>query len=879
MTWTLAFAEVGAADLPRVGGKGANLGELTRAGVPVPPGFCVTTDAYRAFLADDTEWPGLLAEMDALGADDVEATRVVGARVRGHLEARSVPQAIADEVLAAWRKLGESRAYAVRSSATAEDLPDASFAGQQDTYLNIVGADALLDRMRACWASLFTDRAILYRRRNNIDHTEVALSVVVQRMVLPQKAGILFTGDPVSGHRFTTRIDAGFGLGEALVSGLVSADLYTVDVRARRVIDVVIGDKALAIEPIEGGGTVQVDLPPERRHARVLSDDEALRLAEMGARIEKLRGGPQDVEWCVAEGEIYIVQARPITSLYPLPDPMPTDGALHAYVSFNHFQVMTDAMPLLARRVWQLVLPFGRPSGEVGPNPYFVSAGSRLYLDLSPLVRRKWMAKRFTGAVSIADHLIAQGLAQVAERDAFRAGPKVSYLALLRGLGPKLGRALSWLLFRDPTPALNFAGGWLDNRLAEASRAIAAGATTAERLRICRAVLCTEIESLFGTVPPLIFAPMFADKMLRRLLPGHGADIDALGRGLHGNVTTVMDLAVGDLADTARAHPAVVAALRAGRVDRNSLANTEGGPVFLAALDAFLAKYGDRGPSEIDISRKRWRDDPTSVLQAVAGNLSHVEGGTHRQHHAALSEAADAATARLIDAASALRRPIVRRLIRVFRHLMPVREHPKFFLVRLYARVRAVALEAAAELVRRDLLERGDDVWLFDFVTLADALEQGRDLRADAAERRAVFAREQGMTPPRVMTSEGEVPIVRHEGDVPEGALAGSPASAGVVEGIARVVRDPQTEVLNKGEILIAPFTDPGWTPLFLNAAGLVMEVGGLMTHGSVVAREYGIPAVVCVPDATTAIRTGQRVRVDGDRGFVQILDDVENAA
>ena len=359
----LAFADIGAEDIAVVGGKGANLGALHRAGLAVPPGFCVTTRAFLAFVADDAAMAAWLAELDTLAPADLGAARRLGATMRQHLTAQPVPAPIHDALVAAWRAAGAEHAYAVRSSATAEDLPEASFAGQHDTYLNVRGETALVDRVRACWASLYTDRAILYRLENGIAARQVALSVVVQRMVRAEKSGVLFTADPTTGHRFITAIDAGYGLGEALVSGLISPDHHKVDSRDGRLVEERIGDKAIAIRPADSGGTVRETISDARRTARVLSDSEIAALVEMGRHIARLQGTPQDIEWCFEEGELYVVQARPITALYPLPEPAVDDGVVHVSFCVNHFQVMTDAMPPMALAMWRLMLPLGQALG------------------------------------------------------------------------------------------------------------------------------------------------------------------------------------------------------------------------------------------------------------------------------------------------------------------------------------------------------------------------------------------------------------------------------------------------------------------------------------------------------------------------------------
>ena len=876
---TLSLAEVGPDDLAVVGGKGANLGALSRAGLAVPPGFCITTRAFRSFVAEDSRLARWLDDVDALAPGDLDAARRLGAAMREHLASRPVPPPVRDAVVAAWRAAGEDHAYAVRSSATSEDLPEASFAGQHDTILNVCGEAALLDRVRACWASLYTDRAILYRLENGIAAREVALAVVVQRMVGAEKSGILFTADPATGHRFTTAIDAGFGLGEALVSGLITPDHYKVDARDGRLIEARIGDKAVAIRPRDSGGTARETLPEERRRARVLNESELAALVSMGGDVARLQGCPQDIEWCFEDGALYVVQARPITALYPLPEPVADDGFLHVSFCVNHFQVMTDAMPPMALATWRLMLPLGKRLGAGGEAPWVQTAGGRVFADVSRLLRfppTRHLLLRLLGGV---DRLAAFAIVEVVTRPGFAKGPRVKARSVARFMVPRAAALLSWLLWRDPAASTATESRRLDEIEAEVRPRILEGPSLAVRLRESERVLSTLIWRLLH-LPPKVMAGLASGVLLRRLMRGSDADFAALGRGLSGNVTTDMDLAVGDLADVARRHAEVKACLMRGQPTREDVRAVPGGEAFVAALDTFLGRYGMRCPGEIDISRPRWREAPASILRALAGNLTGAEEGGHRAHHARLAAAAEAVAARLIDEAGRgalgwLRRPLVRRIVRVHREHLALREHPKFMLVRVLDLVRRTVVEAADLLGARGRIDDPGDVWFLELGELADALDDDRRALHDlVAARRAAHERYQRLYPPRVLTSEGESPVVHHATDaLPDGALAGTPVSAGVVDGTARIILDPDREVLKPGEILVAPFTDPGWTPLFLNAAGLVVEVGGLMTHGSVVAREYGIPAVVCVPEATRRIRTGQRVRVDGDLGFVETLE------
>lgn len=317
--YVLAFQEIDSSKRAAVGGKGANLGELSRInGILVPDGFCVLTEAFRRIILQTPFLDKLIHQLSLLVVEDQEVIRQLSGEIRQIIEAVPIPQDIAEAVAHWLTTFGEKEAFAVRSSATAEDMPTASFAGQQDTYLNVVGREAILQHISKCWASLFTERAIIYRIRNRFDHHTVHLAVVVQQMVFPQVAGILFTADPVTSNRKVVSIDASFGLGEALVSGLVNADTYKV--QNGQLVEKKIATKKLAIYAVNEGGTSQRAIERERQNAQALTDEQIVRLAHLGRTIEAHFGQPQDIEWCLADDTFYIVQSRPITTLYPIPN-------------------------------------------------------------------------------------------------------------------------------------------------------------------------------------------------------------------------------------------------------------------------------------------------------------------------------------------------------------------------------------------------------------------------------------------------------------------------------------------------------------------------------------------------------------------------------
>lgn len=881
----LAFAEIGSGSIGQVGGKGANLGEMTKAGFPVPPGFCVTTAAYRAIVETADGFDDALEELAGLTVESGDFAAQVsrlGAEIRQLLEATVIPDAIADAIRASMGAFGPQASFAVRSSATAEDLPHASFAGQQDTYLNVRGEQALLDAVRRCWASLFTDRAITYRARNGFDHRCVLLSVVVQEMVLPQCAGIAFTADPISGHRGIVAIDAGFGLGEALVSGITSADLYRVDKKTQEVVTRKIADKKKAIRPLADGGTVVEELDPQTSQSPVLDQQGILSVARLAMRIEKHYGSPQDIEWCIDQGELYLLQTRPITSLFPLPAPIPDEERLQIYISVNHAQVMTDAMKPLGFSVLRAFLPFGRPKGPAACSSYTAVAGGRIYGAVTDLLGFAPSRLVFMGWAGMVDPLIAGGLrgVQAAHRPRSRFGFPFRFARFAFGFVlPKMVKGLWMVWFADPEKARRRASALVESITESYRERLEAADGLAQRLRTAAWMIQGAFKD-FARFMPFIVAGQLGLALVRSLLGRAVEDpqIAALSRGVAGSVGTEMELAVGDLADQVRDLPEVARALAEGNATLEELVELPGGDRLAEVLARFLERFGVRAPGEIDLTRPRYRDDPSPILCAASSALCQEQAGFHRQHHDELERQADLAMSELRQAArkrGRIRGRLVGRMMRVARGLLGVREHPKFVLVHALDALRRVAIETGEKLVRDDRLDHAQDVFYLELPELLGVLESTNDLRSLVATRHTDFVHHQKLTPPRVISSMGERFEATHDLEgIPDGALPGTSASAGVAEGRVRVVTDPTQARLEPGEVLVAPYTDPGWTPLFLNAAGLIMEVGGMMTHGSVVAREYGIPAVVCVPEATTRLQTGQRVRVDGDNGWVVPLDE-----
>lgn len=876
--YVLGFSEVDRTFLPLVGGKGANLGDLAQIdGVDVPDGFCVTTDAYRHATTRIAGLEELLAGLGSLDTNDLAAVGDLAGRIRARIEDSAVPAEIATQVAAYLDELGASTPYAVRSSATAEDLPTASFAGQQDTYLNVVGPDAILHHISRCWASLFSDRAVIYRVQNGIDHQTVLLSVVIQKMVFPQAAGVMFTADPITSDRLTVSINASYGLGEALVSGLVDPDLYTV--RQGVVASKAIATKRLAIYARPEGGTHEVALNADQQQQQTLSDDQILQLARIGRLIERHFGSPQDIEWCLVDGGFFVVQSRPITTLFPVPTA--DDGHTHVFMSLSHQQLMTDVMRPLGQSMFQAW--FRNLTRE--PT---TSAGGRLYLDVSTDLSSPTTARIFvrTGLGS-SDLLIANALSSLLDRKEYlKTLPRGRSLGITGGSPGQilsgLFQALSIYRRNDPTllqdviAAHTTTVAQLDQTISGRSGEDLFAAITQDMDDAYRQIVLDN----YGIGIVQAYALSWLTRNVTKRLDENTAT-DVLAQSLPNNVTAQMGLDLLDIADVVRRHPAVLDYFEHAdnQTFSTDLAGLDGGEEVAAALQRYLDTYGMRCPGEIDITRPRWAEQPTMLIPLIANNIANFAPDSRR---ALFQEGLDRATAmtnHIVEKLNQLpggraKAKKARRMIEVYRNFVGFREYPKYALMQRWFVYKKALLNEAVRLTDLGVLGAPDDADFLTFDEFRSVATTGRcdpDLIAGRRSDERAFAK---LTPPRVITSDGEVVTGRYNTDsIPAGALAGVPVSSGIIEGRARIVRRLEDAHIEPGDILVTAFTDPSWTPLFVSIAGLVAEVGGMMTHGAVVAREYGLPAVVSVENATTRIREGQRVRVNGTAGYVELLN------
>ncbi len=870
--WVLDLEQIGPGMLDQVGGKAVNLGVLTSAGMPVPDGFCVTTEAYRRVVGTELDLTRSAAE------------------IRQSVLGLEIPDELRAILIERYRRLGPQTPVAVRSSATAEDLAYASFAGQQDTFLNVIGPDALLEAVRRCWASLWTERAVSYRADQDIDNRTVSLAVVVQRMVDAAVAGVMFTANPVTGARHETVVDASPGLGEAVVSGAVNPDHFVLDRRRGAITERRLGDKRVLIAPRLGGGTEERRVDDDRGEA-CLTDTQVQALAALGARVQELYQAPQDTEWALDHcGDLWVTQTRPITTLYPRVGGEQTGSVAEpdgprVLACLSLAQGLTRPITPMGMAAFRLLgssvaRAAGSPVAQPLAGPQAMhSVGQRVYLDVTGVLRHRLGRRLMTAAFSVMEARAAAVLHRLCERPEFALRP-VSVPATIRPVVRVLVRTAAPLrmLTAVLSPRLAASGmRRLERRLRE-SLVVSTTLTAEQRLDLVERRLETDIFLLMPQAFGFVGAGFGLLALGRRLLgdlAGPG-EVQQVQRSLPHNVTTEMDLELWQLAarigDDSPSRDAfeqgsvaeLVARFRTGSLPAQAQ----------QGLSGFLTRYGHRAVAEIDLGMPRWAEDPSHLIGMILNyrRVSDPELAPDAQfaRGAAAAEEMVRTLTRRARHRSRLRGRLVGWSLKRARELTGLRESPKFMLVLALAALREQLSEVGASLHARGRIGQPDDVFFLDFDDARRGLG-GTDLHALVEQRRAAYAVElRRRHIPRLLLSDGTEPeAVGGAADRPDGALVGTPASTGLITGIARVVLDPIGAHLEPGEILVTPSTDPGWTPLFLTAGALVMEMGGSNSHGAVVAREYGIPAVVGVPGATRRIQTGQQVTVDGSAGLV----------
>ncbi|MGE1109670.1 phosphoenolpyruvate synthase [Bacillus wiedmannii] len=866
-SFVLDFQEIENTQLALVGGKGLNLGELSSVqGIQVPEGFCVTTVGYEKAIEQNEELQTLLQQLTKLKKEERAQIGEMSKKIREVIMAVKIPSEVVEAVAHYLSRFGNEHAYAVRSSATAEDLPYASFAGQQDTYLNIIGKEAILQHVRKCWASLFTERAVMYRMQNDFEHNQVSICVVVQKMVFPEASGILFTADPVTSNRKVVSIDASFGLGEALVSGLVSADNYKV--KEGEITGKMIATKKLAIYALKEGGTETKQIDPAQQKIQTLSEQQILQLAQIGRQIEAYFGCPQDIEWCLVDDTFYIVQSRPITTLYPIPEE--NDGGNHVYISVGHQQMMTDAMK-----------PLGLSFFLLTTNAPMRKAGGRLFVDATQQLASPASRDYLINTLGKSDPLVRDALTTIIERD--------NFITLL----PDDEKEKSVSKSKQPANSQPE----IENDPAIVTNLIQNSEASIEELKrnmhmksgvdVLNFIL-EDIQQLKKVLfnpqsIAVIMAGMNASTWMNEKMEhwlGEKNAADTLSQSVQNNITSEMGLALLDVADVIRPYQEVITYLQHVENDNflDEIVQFKGGEEARDAILTFLNKYGMRCSGEIDITKTRWSEKPTTIIPMILNNIRDFEAGaSKRKFEEGLQEALkkeEELVNRLQHLPNGKQKvEEMKRMVRNIRNFIGYREYPKYGMINRYFIYKQALLKEAEQLVQSGVIREVDDIYYLTFEELHEVVRTNKLDYELIQKQKNDYKLYEKLTPPRIMTSDGEIITGKYKREnLPADAIVGLPVSSGVIEGRARVILNMEEANLEEGDILVTAFTDPGWTPLFVSIKGLVTEVGGLMTHGAVIAREYGLPAVVGVENATKRIKDGQRIRVHGTEGYIEVL-------
>ena len=838
-----------------VGGKGHNLGILLQAGFSVPEGFCVLSTAFDDMIQGIGAREQLSA-LDNLDPEDIKTIEEKGKKIREWILQTEINETLKTKMQTAFEQFEDGTSFAVRSSATAEDLPEASFAGQQDSYLFVEGIDAVMVSIRKCWASLFNDRAISYRLKNQITHRNLSISVVIQQMIAPKYSGVVFTVDPLSENRKNLTVDYVRGTGDELVAGKRTPNTI---VYHRETKEILVHHQ-------------------ESEENERLEESVIHRLASLAGEVENLYGMPMDIEWALdRDGKLWILQARAITTLFPLIDPEREGNAV--YLSFHHVQNMMKPMRTLGADCLKWVFPFDRD--ETGKTQIMRYVGGYLFVDLTDYFAVPLFRKVIGKRMDVIDAVMASSMRRLLTDKEFVKG-----LQPRSDKGKALWNTVKFLIHgmrqasRPKKLQIEACNVFIDAYLHQLKDDLEKEEDSIKRLEVCKAAIQGYLLEAFTRFVPYIGPGMasyrFLVKKTERFL-GIDELAQTLVKGLIGNVTTEMGLVMGDLAEKIREDNVWHRRLDQwdARVFVSELMREEG-PTG-DQMRVVMERYGSRGIGEIDITNARWFEDPSAIVISIQNHLRVFKPGQHRHEYDAMTHASIQAGDAIVEQMSAGFRLIFRRFYRnmVDRvlYLMPAREHGKYGLILVYGEVKKEINRVAKEAVNQGWLDTVEDVYDLEFGEIMEMVKSKKAMQERIKARQLVFEKAKDRRVPRVVTNHGWiVPPEETNRNMKDNELGGTGVSSGVYEGIARVVEHPEDARMEPGEILVAPFTDPGWTPLFIHAKGLVLEVGGLLTHGAIVAREYGIPAVVGVDQATSKIHTGDWIQVDGSTGIVRLL-------
>ena len=882
--YTLWFQDIDVSAVSVVGGKGANLGEMVRAGMPVPPGFCITAKAYYDYLQItglDDAVRGVIGKGGQVHPDEIDP---LAAEIRSLILEEEIPSSITEGIIRFYRDLCEILQFegaaeapvAVRSSATAEDLPEASFAGQQDTYLNVRGERNVIQHVKACWASLWTARAMAYRQRQGYDHLMVRAAVVIQSMLEPDTSGVLFTANPVSGNVEEVVLNASWGLGEAIVSGLVTPDTYVIRKDDFAVLSQEKGTKEITILNDGEGGIKELSTPESRRDIYALKDEQVIELTTLGTAIESHYGHPHDIEWAYEGDRCYVLQARPITTLAKDEDL----GSEPEYNRSMFVELFPESLSPLFLSVMQhligemldfvLNLWGFQPPQDIEPvgvfynQPYF----NRSYIEtaLAPL------------PTSVRQRVVGQLMNPFGHQErSVKGGSSLAYY--------EMTVRMLRIMYRFPERLADIISEY-QGEIAELQSLPIDSASDEELVTRIREKVFGASSILLGYDFLLIAITGLSYQVLGSFLERFaGEDTEMLRArlisGVDGNMTMETNLRLWDLAEVAKREPEVVQALKRGSTpgSATTFAELPGDSQFAVEFDKFLQAYGHR-EIRMDIMYPTWVEDPTPVLGFIRGYLEADSSQDPHLRQDDLQRARIEATKEVSDQLSQtwigrwFIKPIFFWVLRYAQALTRERDTMHFEMTRVFPLFRQYLHEIGRRWVNNGWIDHEEDVFFLTFDELEENAFEPCDRRKLVRTRKEEFDFAQSYPWPDAIIGEREVFLRERPSSAgEEGQFSGIASSPGVVSGVARLIRGPDDfNNLQDGDILVAPFTTPVWTPLFGIARGLVTESGGILSHGAIVAREYGIPAVMSVANVMNLLEDGSPITVDGDRGFVRVI-------
>ncbi len=867
-----------------VGGKGLNLIKLYNVKsnlFNIPEGFIVPSKIYYEFIQMNKLSDVINEKLKNINYNDIAELERVSGEIRHEIERYQLPGEVIDEISANFSKINAP--CAVRSSATAEDLEDLSFAGQHDTFLNIITLDDLLISVVKCFSSLWTARALQYRYNNKIEHSGVNIAVVVQKMVYSDYSGVIFTANPITGHRGEVVIEAIAGLGEALVSGIVTPDTYIVD--ADNKIRVNVGTQKKIILPVENGGTKTIERELNKQH---LDDNLILKLHKISKSIEKYYGTPQDIEYGIKDNKIFILQSRAITTLFPIPD-FPQDR-LHLYVSFNYMQGVTSAFtPIGTDMLINMALGFGK-SLNFNPNFYNQKV-------LFPINNRIWTDISYTFGNPIFRKLVVEflGIAEpdtkkIVEQQLHRF-KKIKFSHTKPGTLMRFHRGTIFFIseikriLEDPSKAMKLTNKRIEQYFKILRKEEKKADTIEKKYELFKKMPYYIIRFILLDLAPYIGSGMSTLMQMKNIFKPEklGFDYKDMIRSVPNNPTTQMNHYLWEICTEIKENKESTEYYLNNTTDKilDDYKNKKMPDVAYNKLMQFLDKYGFRGYAEIDIGKPRWIDDPKPVITHIKSYLQindpekypttqfeKAKDKPKEQYYAMFNHL-------LQTPAGNLKAKLYTKMIQKNRAVIGLRELPKFIWIKSLIIARDILYSLGKDIVKSGHMDNYRDIIYLYYKDLDAYMIKPYDLRSTIEENKSNYEKFQNDTRiPRIIMNTGEVYYYPESKiKLKEGQFKGSPVSSGIIEAPVRIVHKPDEGNLKPGEILVCEATDPSWTPLFQIASGLIMEIGGMMTHGSVVAREHGIPGIVAVKNATKIFKDGQIVRMNGNTGIIELIE------